>query len=84
MDWGQIKSGIMDRLLTAVAMLAVGWFLGTSETSQIKSDLRDMQGELTKSTPRRNYLGDVGNRTEFLCNESKPCRARFQPLQVPE
>lgn len=88
MDWGQIKSGIMDRFLTAVAMLAVGWFLGTTETTQIKNDVRDLAKQQKdweeQAKPRRAFLGDVANRTEYMCARDAECRARFQPLQVPE
>ncbi len=88
MEQPPIWKGIVDRALAALATGAVGWFLATSDMGQTKSDVRDLRAEVAawkaQSTPRRTYLGDVGNRTEFLCNQSKECRARFQPLQVPE
>ncbi len=88
MDWGAVKNGLVQTALATMFAGAAGYLFGTSQTAQIANDVREMRTDMKtwrdQSIPRRTYLGDVGNRTEFLCNQSPQCRARFQPLQVPE
>lgn len=88
MDWERIKTRLIDQTMAGIAMLAVGWLLGTSETAAIKSRQHEMQMMVDRNSAqlnaRRQFMNDATGRIEFLCNYNKDCRARFQPMQTPE
>lgn len=33
---------------------------------------------------RRGFMNEAANRANFLCDRSKECAARFQPMSIPE
>lgn len=88
MDWERIKTRLIDQTMAGIAMLAVGWLLGTSETAALKNRQHEMQMTVDRNTAqlnaRRQFMNDTTGRLEFLCNYNADCRKRFQPMQTPE
>lgn len=88
MDWERIKTRLIDQTLAGIAMLAVGWLLGTSETAALKNRQNEIKtmvdGHTALLASRRTFVTDAKDRIEYLCNKDAECRARFQPMQTPE
>ena len=88
MDWERIKTRLIDQTMAGIAMLAVGWLLGTSETAALKNRQTEMQTMVDRHERqlgmRRQFINDATSRIEYLCNKDAECRARFQPMQPPE
>lgn len=88
MDWTQIKTQAVWAILLSGATAAVGWMLGTSQSAQMVEKIEriaERQQHIEKMIDgRRQFMGDSVSRVEFLCNRDPDCRARFQPMQIPE
>lgn len=88
MDWDRVKTRLIDQAMAGIAMLAVGWLLGTSDSATIKNRQTEMQTMVDRHEHqlgmRRQFMNDATNRLEYLCNYNKDCRTRFQPMQTPE
>lgn len=88
MDWERIKTRLIDQTMAGIAMLAVGWLLGTSETAALKNRQNEIKTMVERHehmlVARRQFMNDSTGRVEFLCNYNAECRARFQPMQTPE
>lgn len=88
MDWERIKTRLIDQTMAGIAMLAVGWLLGTSETAALKSHQIEMQTMVDRHerqlAQRRVFHNEVSARIEYLCNKDAECVVRFDPIITPE
>ena len=88
MNWEAIKTGLAQIALTALFAGTTGWLWGTSQTAQLVTRIDRLNDKLDRweitAKGRREFMNDAGARVELLCNENHDCRARFQPMHVPE
>ena len=88
MNWEAIKTGAVQAALTALFAGTTGYLFGTSQTAQLVTRIDRLSDKLDRwevtAKGRREFMNDAGARVEMLCNDNKDCRARFQPMHVPE
>ena len=88
MNWEAIKTGLAQIALTALFAGTTGWLWGTSQTALLVTRIDRLSEKLDRAEAnvrgRRDFLTDTTARIEFMCNEHKDCRTRFDPMRTPE
>ena len=88
MNWESIRGNLLNSALAAMLSGLLTYTYATNQAVAMAAQIKDLNERVGRSEMtirgRREFLNDATARVEFLCNEDRDCRGRFDPMRMPE